>query len=107
MATRIRTRRFKMSLVLFTIAAIAAMASFECFEIIHLLEDLDCPCRDGGDVTNCPFCMIFHFLFGESAASFTTPIPFAQGTLFVYEEPFLQSVIMSSNHPARSPPHSV
>jgi hypothetical protein len=106
MAIYLRTRRFKMSLVLFAVAAITAMAGFKCFEIIHLVEDLECPCRDGGDVTDCPYCMVFHFLFGESAASFITPIPFGQEIMFEYEQPFLQSVHVSTNYPARSPPLS-
>lgn len=84
--------------------AIVAMLGLECFEIIHTISDRDCPTHHGGDVTECPYCTTFSFLFAESAAPFTPPVPVTRELFIVTEEPFLRPVITSTDYPARSPP---
>ena len=66
-------QRIRFLMVAISFATIASMANYECFKIMHIVSEANCPEEVGGNVTDCPYCTIFSFLFGETANGFDVP----------------------------------
>ena len=97
-------RHFRFLMAAVALVIIASMASFECFKIIHIVSEADCPEEVGGNVVDCPYCTIFTFLFGETANGFDIPGFSCREIIVSYDEPSLHPLFTASNCPARSPP---